>query len=96
MVTVDGQLAVVALDVVAIGLHQVAVGVGEIPLGFGRRCAIGLSRQPTTRHRFYRQRFQIRWLQACFLGGLDRLLSCGFRFGCCRLSSLVQFRLLSR
>jgi len=31
MVAVDGQLAVVALDVVAVGLHQVAVGVGEIP-----------------------------------------------------------------
>jgi hypothetical protein len=35
MVAVNGQLAVVALDVVAVGFHQVAIWISEIPLGFG-------------------------------------------------------------
>ena len=63
MVAVNGQLAVVALDVVAIGLHQVAVGGGEIPLSLVRRRAIGLSRQPAPGHRLRLQRFEFRWFQ---------------------------------
>ena len=44
MVAVDSQLAVLALDVMAIGFHEVAVGVGEIPLGLLGWRSIGLSR----------------------------------------------------
>ena len=52
MVAINDQLAVVALDVVAIGFHEVAVGVGVgeafreavIPLGLLGWRSIGLSR----------------------------------------------------
>ena len=72
------------------------IGIREIPLGLLSWRAVGLPRQPTARHRFCGQRLQIRWLQACFLGGLDRFLSCSFRFRGYRLSSFVQLRLLNR
>lgn len=73
-----------------------AVCIGEIPLGLGSWCAVGLPCQTETRHPLRLKRLKIRLVQACFLGGLARLLSCGFRFGCCSLGSLVQVRLLSR
>jgi hypothetical protein len=60
MVGINGQLAVVALDVVAIGLHQVAAWIREIPLALLGWRAVGLPRQPTARHRFRRKRFEIR------------------------------------
>ena len=69
-----------------------AFGIGDLPLGIGVQRAIGPSHQTAARYRLRRKGFQNWRFQASLLGGLNLFLSSGFRFGCCRLGSLVQLR----
>lgn len=104
MVADDSQLAVVALDVMTIGRQplrgslwlQMTISIREIPLGLLGWRAVGLPRQTTPGHCLTLQRLEIWWFHSGFHRGFDRLLSRSFCFRSCRLSSLVQFRLLSR
>ena len=72
VIAIDGRLAVVALQQVAVAFHDMAVWIRVVPLRSGCGAAIGLMGQAAIRHGVSRLRIQSFGFKACLLGLLDR------------------------
>ena len=80
VIAIDGCLAVVALQQVAVAFHEVAAWIRVVPLRSGCGTAIGPMGQAAMGHRVNCLRLQPLGLKACLLGLLDRQIFGGFCF----------------